>query len=206
MYPSGVTRLCLSFCEKLRPKTGSTCKISFLFRRLLTRNGYLGFSISKSRKMDITIFFRRTAAFIIDLIVVVLVLSLFFIDTQTSEVILRGSELLSTNATLGEEEILLLQELSNASKKVIFLYYAVEILYQTFCVMTFSKTLGKKLFRLRVVDAQSGEKPLFVASLVRAVVRIVSQNVFYLGCLWALFSPSRRAWHDFASRTIVVGE
>lgn len=32
--------------------------------------------------MDITIFFRRTAAFVIDLFLVVLVLSLFFIDTQ----------------------------------------------------------------------------------------------------------------------------
>ncbi len=156
--------------------------------------------------MDITIFFRRTAAFVIDLFLFVLVLSLFFIDTQTSEVILRASELLSTNATPNSDGILLLEQASLASMKVIFLYYAVEILYQTFCVMTFSKTLGKKLFRLRVVDVESGEKPLFVASLVRAVVRIVSQNVFYLGCLWALFSPSRRAWHDFASRTIVVGE
>lgn len=156
--------------------------------------------------MDIQFFFRRTAAFVIDLLLVVLVLSLFFIDLQTSDTILRGSELLSSNATLGAEEILLSQEVFNASKKVVFLYYAVEILYQTFCVMTFSQTLGKRLFRLRVVDAQSGEKPLFVASLVRAVVRIVSQNVFYLGCLWALFSPSRRAWHDFASRTLVVGE
>lgn len=39
---------------------------------------------------------------------------------------------------------------------------------------------------------------------VRAIVRLVSELVFYLGYLWMLWDPRRQTWHDKAARSIVV--
>lgn len=39
---------------------------------------------------------------------------------------------------------------------------------------------------------------------IRALVRLVSQVVFYLGYLWMIWDPKRQTWHDKAVRSIVV--
>lgn len=39
---------------------------------------------------------------------------------------------------------------------------------------------------------------------IRALVRLVSEVVFYLGYVWMIWDPKRQTWHDKAVRSIVV--
>ncbi|MFM8626605.1 MAG: RDD family protein [Actinomycetota bacterium] len=40
--------------------------------------------------------------------------------------------------------------------------------------------------------------------LVRALVRIASELVLYLGYLWMIWDPKRQTWHVKAARSIMV--
>jgi uncharacterized RDD family membrane protein YckC len=64
-------------------------------------------------------------------------------------------------------------------------------------------TPGKALMRLRVVDS-TGEKPSFLRGFARALVLIVSMNLFFIPFLYVFFNPQRRAFHDIVSDTCVV--
>jgi uncharacterized RDD family membrane protein YckC len=63
-------------------------------------------------------------------------------------------------------------------------------------------TIGKHLFDLEVVDAETGE-PLGVAGS-RAAARVVSFLPLGLGCFAMLQDPERRTWHDRMTATSVV--
>jgi uncharacterized RDD family membrane protein YckC len=64
-------------------------------------------------------------------------------------------------------------------------------------------TLGKRLFRLRVVRVNN--EPLsFGRAAYRSVVKLVGFVAFWVGCIIALFTPRRQALHDLAAGTAVV--
>jgi len=81
---------------------------------------------------------------------------------------------------------------------------AAQILYHTWFVWEYGATLGKMAMGIRVADAATLEKPGLQASFNRAVFRVISGMVFYLGFVWALFDPMRQAWHDKTASTLVV--
>jgi uncharacterized RDD family membrane protein YckC len=65
-------------------------------------------------------------------------------------------------------------------------------------------TIGKHLFDLEVVDAETGE-PLGVRRAgTRAAARLVSFLPLGLGCFAMLRDPERRTWHDRMTDTAVV--
>lgn len=80
----------------------------------------------------------------------------------------------------------------------------VKILYQTFFVWQYGATLGKMAMRIEVVEAVSLAQPGFNVAFNRAVFRVVSEVVLYIGFVWALFDPNRQAWHDKTASTLVV--
>ncbi len=87
----------------------------------------------------------------------------------------------------------------------IWLYMAAaQIIYHTWFVWEYGATLGKMATGIRVADAATLEKPGFQASFNRAVFRVISGMIFYLGFVWALFDPMRQAWHDKTASTLVV--
>ena len=83
-------------------------------------------------------------------------------------------------------------------------YMAMKIIYQTFFVMQYGATLGKLAMKIRVIEIQTLQNPNILVSLNRAIFRIISEMLFYLGFLWGMLDPARQAWHDKTAKTLVV--
>ncbi|HEX5623293.1 MAG TPA: RDD family protein [Sulfuricurvum sp.] len=83
-------------------------------------------------------------------------------------------------------------------------FMAIKIVYQTFFTMQYGGTLGKIAMKIRVIEVRSLSHPGFLSAFNRAVFRIVSEILFYLGFLWGAFDPHRRTWHDLTAKTLVV--
>jgi len=100
-------------------------------------------------------------------------------------------------ATTMEEMILL-------TNSYVLEYIAIKIVYQAFFVMQYGATLGKMAVKIRVVEIATGANPSVLSSLNRAIFRIVSEMLFYLGFLWGVFDSARQTWHDKTAKTLVV--
>lgn len=83
-------------------------------------------------------------------------------------------------------------------------FMAIKIIYQTFFTMQYGGTLGKIAMKIRVIEVKTLSNPGFFSAFNRAVFRIVSEAVMYLGFVWAFLDPYRRSWHDFTGKTLVV--
>ena len=83
------------------------------------------------------------------------------------------------------------------------IFNLVLVLYFTGFHCVHGQTPAKALLRLRVVD-QSGQKPSVTISFFRALMLVVSMNLFFLPMAYAFFNPQRRALHDFIAGTYVV--
>jgi uncharacterized RDD family membrane protein YckC len=87
----------------------------------------------------------------------------------------------------------------------IFLYMiSVKTLYQTIFIGLYGQTIGKMVMKIKVINVDYLDNPDFFESFQRAIGRVVSEVVFYLGFIWANFTPSRQTWHDKLAKTIVV--
>ena len=65
-------------------------------------------------------------------------------------------------------------------------------------------TPGMRLFRLRVVDADSSQPIGVGRALLRYVGYVVSVACCYLGLIWAAFDGRKQGWHDKLAGTVVV--
>ncbi|MDT8339519.1 MAG: RDD family protein [Sulfurimonas sp.] len=83
-------------------------------------------------------------------------------------------------------------------------YMAVKVVYQAFFVMQYGATLGKIVMKIRVIELGTMQKPNVVVALNRAVVRVISEMMFYLGFVWGVMDPTRQTWHDKSAKTLVV--
>jgi len=80
----------------------------------------------------------------------------------------------------------------------------LKIIYHTFFVWMYGATVGKILLKIKVVSLDELDNPNLMSSFIRAVVRIISEFLLYLGFLWAFFDKARQAWHDKAAKTVVI--
>lgn len=83
-------------------------------------------------------------------------------------------------------------------------FMAIKIVYQTFFTMQYGATLGKIAMKIRVIEVKTLANPSFFSAFNRAVFRVVSEALLYLGFVWAFLDPYRRSWHDFTAKTVVV--
>ncbi len=83
-------------------------------------------------------------------------------------------------------------------------YMFMKIIYQAFFVMQYGATIGKIAMKIRVVDIQNLSNPNVLVALNRAIFRVISEMLFYLGFLWGMMDPNRQSWHDKTARTLVV--
>ncbi|MFF7993788.1 RDD family protein [Kitasatospora xanthocidica] len=83
----------------------------------------------------------------------------------------------------------------------------VSLLYEVLPTARTGQTFGKRLARIRVVDAAAPaarSRPSLGRSLIRWIVRQTGA-VLLLGLVWPVFDrPARRGWQDRAARTRVV--
>lgn len=83
-------------------------------------------------------------------------------------------------------------------------YMAMKIIYQTFFVMQYGATIGKIAMKIAVIEIRTLTTPSFLSSFNRAIFRVISESLLYLGFLWAFMDPSKQGWHDKTARTLVV--
>jgi uncharacterized RDD family membrane protein YckC len=66
------------------------------------------------------------------------------------------------------------------------------------------QTPGMIPFNLRVVMADTGQKPDVVRALLRYVGLIISFVVIFIGVIWVAFDARKQGWHDKIASTVVV--
>jgi uncharacterized RDD family membrane protein YckC len=122
----------------------------------------------------------------------------FFIDEMLLSFILIVALWDSfSNATTTEEII-------NLTNSFVFEYMMMKIIYQAFFVMQYGATLGKLAVKIRVIEIKTLQNPNVLVALNRAIFRIISEMLFYLGFLWGMMNPTKQTWHDLTAKTLVV--
>ena len=97
-----------------------------------------------------------------------------------------------------------MESIISLTNTFVFEYMIMKILYQTFFVTIYGATLGKIAMKISVVEIRSMSNPTLICAFNRAIFRIISEMLFYLGFLWGVFDPIRQAWHDKTAQTLVV--
>ncbi|RLA72134.1 MAG: RDD family protein [Epsilonproteobacteria bacterium] len=83
-------------------------------------------------------------------------------------------------------------------------YMVIKIIYQTLFVYQYGATIGKIAMKIRVIEVRTLATPIFFSAFNRGVFRIISEMIFYMGFIWAMYNPARQTWHDKTARTVVV--
>jgi len=130
---------------------------------------------------------KRTGAFVIDDIIIgVFIFIIFYeqlINLTTPEAIAKFS--------------------SDSFLSIVLL----KVIYQTFLIWQNSgKTIGKHIMKIKVVELENGNTPSLQVSLIRAIFRVVSEFIFYVGFLVAFLNPLFQTFHGKVSKTVVVDE
>ena len=85
-----------------------------------------------------------------------------------------------------------------------YLIMLIKVVYQSFFVWYYGATLGKLAVKIRVIDFNHFGKVTLFQSFLRAVVRLLSEFVFYIGFLLSYYTQSKQTLHDKISKTLVV--
>lgn len=80
----------------------------------------------------------------------------------------------------------------------------VSCAYYVFGTAKYGTTLGKKVFRIYVVDYQTRAQVTLGQSLVRYLGYIVSYLTLWIGYVIAAFHPEKRALHDLIAGTMCI--
>ena len=70
--------------------------------------------------------------------------------------------------------------------------------------LRFSGTPGKMALKLKIVDADTGNKLTFGQAIGRYFAYILSAIPFFLGYIWVGFDKRKQGWHDKLAGTIVI--
>ncbi len=65
-------------------------------------------------------------------------------------------------------------------------------------------TLGQRIFKLKVVDANTGQPIAFGKAAVRWIGLLVSFLVCFVGVIWVAFDARKQGWMDKIAGTLVI--
>ena len=97
-----------------------------------------------------------------------------------------------------------IESIIGVTQTFIFEYMIMKVLYQTFFAVQYGATIGKIMMHIQIIELRTLASPGFASAFNRAVFRIVSETLFWLGFLWGILDPLRRTWHDRTAQTLVV--
>ncbi|NPA50856.1 MAG: RDD family protein [Epsilonproteobacteria bacterium] len=80
----------------------------------------------------------------------------------------------------------------------------LKILYHGFFIGYNGMTPGKYIVKIKLVSKDSGKKLSYPMAFARAIARIGSEFIFYMGFLLAFFTPYRQTFHDLVTNSVVV--
>jgi uncharacterized RDD family membrane protein YckC len=140
-------------------------------------------------------FWLRSMAFAVDQLILVFILAIFavvgFLATEMG--------------TIGGREIFLYQQIRIVLPILLPLAMILILTYFTFFHGAWGQTIGKMIFRLRVLKTD-GQPLTFSRALARTFAYTLSAIPFFLGFFWVAFTSKKRAWHDAIAGTMVVRE
>ena len=96
------------------------------------------------------------------------------------------------------------EEIINLTNSFVLEYMVLKIIYQAFFVFQYGASVGKIIMKIRIIEIATLNNPSIASSLNRAIFRVVSEMLFYLGFLWGMFDPARQTWHDKTAKTLVT--
>lgn len=92
-------------------------------------------------------------------------------------------------------------------------YSWFDVFYQIFwavfvimCWIKFAGTPAKRLLKLKVLDAQTGQHLGLGQSVIRYIGYIPSTLVLFLGFFWIGWDAKKQGWHDKMAKSVVVKE
>ena len=141
---------------------------------------------------------KRISAFVIDDLVIIFLIFLIFYEPLMNMV---------SDVPVGLTPEVLIEyneKVTQFFMNNIWVIFFIKVLYHTFFVWQNGMTLGKYIMKIKVVDLETKQKPVFLKAFLRAVLRIVSEAFFYLGFLLAFFSPLKQTLHDKLSNCVVI--
>nr|WP_321267730.1 RDD family protein [uncultured Sulfurimonas sp.] len=97
-----------------------------------------------------------------------------------------------------------MEEMINITNTFVLEFMLMKIIYQAFFIMQYGASLGKIIMKIRVIEIKTIQTPNVIVALNRAIFRVISELVLYLGFLWGLLNPQRQTWHDLTAKTLVV--
>jgi uncharacterized RDD family membrane protein YckC len=156
-------------------------------------SGTLGSKMSESFSSSIASTQKRVTAFVIDDLVVSMFFFIIFYDQFNA---------LFTDLTVIDEAALV--SINTFLTQNLLVVLAIKLIYHTVFVWQNGMTLGKYLMKIKVIDMDTGDTPVFSKAFLRASVRIPSEVLFYLGFLMAFFVPLKQTLHDKLSNCVVV--
>ncbi len=98
-----------------------------------------------------------------------------------------------------------MQEMPNISFEVL-VQYLLPLLYSVLFWIYMGGTPGKRLFRLKVLDAATGHNLTLGQAIIRYLGYIPSTLVLLMGFFWVAFDAKKQGWHDKMAQTVVVRE
>jgi len=96
------------------------------------------------------------------------------------------------------------EEIITLTNSFVLEFMMMKIIYQAFFVMQYGATLGKLTMKIHVIEIKTLDKPNVLVALNRAIIRVISEMLFYLGFLWGILNPVKQTWHDLSAKTLVV--
>jgi len=138
-------------------------------------------------------FFRRALAFLVDVAMIVLLVSIMNALSYIGYKVGLSAYGRSIN-------------LQNSTPLFVFLTFAWVGLATVYFVVFHGmegKTIGKWLLGLRVVGAER-RGITYRQAFLRSLGTVVSVAPLGLGFLWIIWSREKRGWHDFLARTWVI--
>ena len=92
----------------------------------------------------------------------------------------------------------------NLAQDVLLSILLINFLYHFIFTLLYGASLGKFVCKIAIIDENLLDKPNFIQSALRSAVRLLSENAFMLGYFWAFGNDSRKAWQDYAAKTVVI--
>lgn len=87
---------------------------------------------------------------------------------------------------------------------VFWQFFTLSLVYEVVFSVLYGATLGKILFRIKILSIDLLDYPRIFQALLRAFLKGIGELFFYIPYLLVFFVSSKQALHDYFAKTIVV--
>lgn len=86
----------------------------------------------------------------------------------------------------------------------ILYFVGLDLCYEVLFVFLYGATLGKIALKIKVISLSMLDRPNLLYSAIRALCKIIGENLFYAPFFVVFFSPIQQTLHDILGKTLVI--